>query len=509
MRSTSTDASSSGPAGSTRQMDRSLAVGVAWTASAKWSSQFISWASFLVVTRLLAPSDMGLVGMAVLLCGLLQVVTDAFGTAVATLRHLTGEQLAQLNTVALLSGFLGCLISCSLAIPLGWFFRSPHLPLVVIVLSTTFVIVGFQTVPYGLLYRDMRFRLLSYFAAIQSVTQALTTLALAWLGFRYWALALGNVVGATVLAGLQISWRPCRFARPRFDSMKEALTFSRHIMVSSVSWYGYSNADFLVAGRVLGQSALGAYTLAWNLATIPLEKVTAIVSNVAYAYFSAAQNDIVALRRYLRILTEGLSLITFPATIGMALVAGDFVHLFLGTKWQSAIVPLEILASYASFRCIVTLLPSILNVTGEPRFVMRNTQAALVLMPVAFYLGSRWGLAGIAYGWVLAYPIVAIALYRRTFRRIQMPWRDYLEAIRPAVSSSLVMVAAVEILKRALAPGFPLIVHFATEVLTGGSAYILALMVFHRERLSVFWNFLKTLRDPVRVNTSAGEKFPV
>jgi PST family polysaccharide transporter len=481
------------------QLDQSLATGLAWTAAAKWLSQIISWVSFVVVARLLAPSDFGLVGMAVLLSGLLQVVTDALGTAVATIRDLSADQLAQLNTVALMAGFAGCLITWGLAVPLGRFFGSPHLPLVVIVMSTTFLASGFQTVPYSLLYKDMRFRLLSVVAAIQSVVQALTTLALAWLGFRYWALVLGNVVGATVLAGLRVSCRPYHFGTPRFGSIKSALIFSQHIMVSSLSWYGYSNADFLVAGRVLGQSALGAYTLAWNLATIPLEKVTAVVSNVAYAYFSAVQDDSVALRRYLRILTEALSLITFPATIGIALVAHDFVRLFLGAKWQGAIVPLEILAVYASFRCIVTLLPSILNVTGESRFVMRITQGALILMPTAFYLGSRWGPAGIACAWVFAYPVIAIVLYWRTFRRITMSWRDYLGAIRPALTGSLVMVAAVEVLKHILPPSFPLSFCFACEVLTGVAACILGLMVFHRDRLSVFLNFVRTLRAPVRV----------
>jgi teichuronic acid exporter len=484
----------------TSDLDRSLAVGIAWTAAAKWSSQLISWTSFVIVTRLLAPSDFGLVGMAALCCGLLQLVTDAFGTAVITHRDLTGEQVAQLNTVALVSGLLACLISCGLAIPLGHFFRSPHLPLIVVVMSAMFVVSGLRTVPCSLLYRDMRFRLLSILEAVQTVAQALTMLVFAWLGFRYWALVLGSFAGAATLAALQISWRPCRFATPRFSSIKNALTFSRNIMVSNLSWYGYSNADFLVAGRVLGQAALGTYTLAWSLATIPLEKVTAIVTNVSYAYFSAAQNDTAALRRYLRILTEGVSIVTFPATLGMGLVAGDFVRLVLGAKWQGAIAPLEILAFYASFRCIVALLPSILNVAGESRFVMRTTQAALILMPIAFYVGSRWGPAGIAYGWVLAYPVIVLCLYRRTLRKINMPWRDYLGAIRPALISSLIMVAAVEILKHTFVSSAPLSFRFGLEVLAGGAAYVLTLTVFHRDRVFVFWNFVRALRDPLRVN---------
>jgi O-antigen/teichoic acid export membrane protein len=482
------------------ELDRSLATGIAWSAGAKWSSQLISWASFVVVTRLLAPSDFGLVGMALLYCGLLQVVTDALGTAVTTLRDLTGEQLAQLNTLAAMSGFLGFLISCGFAIPLGFFFKSPRLPLVIVVMSTVFLISGFRTVPYSLLYRDMRIRLLSILEAVQMIAQALTMLTLAWLGFGYWTLVLGNLAGAAVLAALQISRRPYCFAWPKFSGLKNALTFSRHITVSSLSWYGYSNADFLVAGRVLGQAALGAYTLAWTLATIPLEKVTNIVTSVSYAYFSAAQNDSATLRRYLRILTEGLSIIIFPATLGLGLVATDFVHVVLGINWGSAILPLEVLAVLSAFRSLVPLLSSILNVTGESRFAMRTMQAALILMPTAFYAGSRWGPTGIAFGWVIAYPVIALSLYRRTFRKIDMPLRDYLGSVRPALMGCVVMAAAIEILKHSLTSSFPLSVRLGLEVLAGGATYILTLTMFYGERFFVFWNFVKTLRNPVRVS---------
>jgi PST family polysaccharide transporter len=474
-----------------------LVEGIAWSAGAKWSSQLISWLSLIAVTRLLAPSDFGLVGMALLYCGLLQVITDAFGTAVTTLRDLTDEQLAQMNSIAVMSGVLACLLSCAFAIPLGHFFRSPNLPLVIVVSSTACVISALRTVPYSLLYRDMRFKLLSIQVAVQTIAQALSMFLFAWLGFGYWALVIGNLVSVAVLAALQISSQPYRFAWPRFSAMKNALIFSRHIMVSSLSWYGFTNADFLVAGRVLGQAALGTYTLAWTLATIPLEKITAVVLNVSYSYFSSAQNDNAALRRYLRILTEALAIVTFPATIGLALVAGDFIPLVLGSKWQSAIAPLEILAFYASFRCIVALLPSILNVTGGSHFVMRTSQAGLILMPAAFYLGSKWGPAGIAYGWVFAYPVIALCIYRRVFRRIEMPLWDYLEAIRPAVTGCVAMSAAVEILKHALPPGFSMLIRFGLEVVAGGGAYCFILMVLHRDRFSAFWNFARELRSPM------------
>ena len=471
------------------EVDRSLASGIAWTAAAKWSSQLISWACFLVVARILVPSDFGLVGMATIFTGLLQVAADAFVTAVTTIHNLTAEQLAQLNTVATLSGFLIFLLSSGIAVPLGHFFRSPRLPLVVVVASTVFLVSGLRTVPYSLLYRDMRFRLLSVFDAVQAVTQALSMLAMAWFGFSYWTLIIGNIIGALTLAALQISWRPYRFASPRLSSIKEALTFSRRVMAANISWYGYSNADFLIAGRMLGQTALGVYTLAWSLAMIPLEKVTVIIGNVSFPFFSAAQNDHAALRRHLRILSEGLSLVIFPATIGLALVAGDLVPFLLGKKWEAIIAPLGILAFLAAFRSLATLLPPILNVTGEARFVMWVMQSALIILPLAFYFGSRWGPVGIAYGWIIAYPAVAICLYQRTFRKIEMSLRDYIGAVRPALTGTFVMIVIVEMLKHFLLSDFQLPVRLAIEVLVGASAFILPLFLFHHDRLRVFWNF--------------------
>ena len=64
---------------------------------------------------------------------------------------------------------------------------------------------------------------------------------------------------------------------------------------------------------------------------------------------------------------------------------------------------------------------------------------------------------------------------------------------------TLIMVAVVEILKRTLVSSAPLSIRFSLEVLAGGAAYVLTLTVFHRDRFFVFWNFVRALRDPLRV----------
>jgi O-antigen/teichoic acid export membrane protein len=478
------------------KLDKHLAGGIAWSAGAKWSSQILSWASTLVVARLLLPSDFGLVGMAAVYLSLMQNFTEfGFGSAVITLRDLTDDQIAQINAFSVFSGAAGFLISCVAAIPLGWFFRSMQLPAVIVVMSTGFVMSGFRTVPYSLLQRNLSFKLLSIIETVAALAQALGTLILALFGLGYWALILGNIIGAAASTGLNISRCPCGFALPRLRSIGHALKFSWQVLVTRLAWNFYSDADFLVAGRVLGAAPLGAYTLAWNLATLPMEKVSTLLGRVTPALFSAVQTEPAALRRYLRNLTEALALITLPATLGLALTAREFVTLVLGKKWLGVIAPLELLAFYAAFRSIATLLWPILTALRETRFTMWDNLAGAVLLPSAFYAGSRWGTAGIAWAWIVAYPIIAIPLYARTFRRVGMSAREYLGAVRPALNGSIAMTVAVCVLKWVLPPTWPLYVCLVVEVLTGAATYVLVIVAFHRARLRAFKNVALRLRS--------------
>ena len=344
---------------STDSLDRSLVRGLAWTSAAKWGSQVLLWASTLIVARLLTPQDYGLVGMASIYLGLVTMLSEfGLGTTVMALRDLTEEQVAQLHGFALLFGLGSFALSCLMAWPLGAFFHSAELPAVVVVMSVTFIIASFRIVPSALLRRELRFRDLAVIDTVGALVLAVAMIAFAWLGFRYWTLVIGGLLSAG-LSTIQTLWlQRQRMARPRAATLQHAdMTFSWRILASRLSWYAYSNADFLVAGRILGKAALGVYEFAWTLANIPIEKITVLIGQVAFPIFAAVQHEPAEMRRYLLRLTEGLALLTFPASFGMALVAPDFVAIFLGSKWSGAIVPLQLLAVLVGFRSVVPLLP--------------------------------------------------------------------------------------------------------------------------------------------------------
>jgi PST family polysaccharide transporter len=477
-------------------LDRSLVRGVAWTAAAKWASQALSWLSWLIVARLLAPEDYGLVGMAAIYLGMITLLSEfGLGTAVLAVRDLSDHQLTQLNSVAVVVGVASLLASGAAAIPLGHFFRAPQLPLVVVAMSTTFVIAAFKTVPLALLQRDLRFKALALIDLGQAAILAVTMIGLAAAGFRYWTLVGGAVLGAVVSTAAVLRLRRLPFGRPRIGSLKPAITLSSNVLIARLCWYVSANADFLVAGRFLGKAALGFYTVGWTMASVPVDRIAALIGQVTPPFFSAVQTDLAAMRRYLLRITEGIALITFPVSLGLALVAHDFVLVVLGPKWEPTIGPLQVLAAYAAFRSVTPLLPQVLQITRDAEFEMWRMVVAAVVMPAGFYLGAqRWGTVGLAVAWVLVDPLLAVPLYRRVFSKLALPLREYVVALWPGVSATALMAGVVlgvqALSPTAWSPGLRL----ATRIAAGAVSYGLACAVLHRDRLAAFRALVRSAR---------------
>ena len=465
-------------------LDRTLARAIAWTSAGKWSTQVLTWASTLVAARLLAPSDYGLMGMATMYLGLINLISEfGLGQSVITLRHLSTRQVAQINSLAVGFGAALFLFSATLAKFVGQFFRAPQLPVVILVMSIGFLIAGFQVVPDALLQRELRFKRIASFDTVRALVAASTTVLLAWRGFGYWSLAFGSLSGTVVYATLTLISCRHSFAWPNLRETRSALGFSADILGSRVAWYSYSNSDFLVAGRLLGEASLGAYTMAWTIASTPVEKITNMVMKVTPAFFAAVQNDKEQLRRYLIVLTEGLSLLCFPACVGLAMVADQFVRAVMGPKWVPAIMPLRLLALYAALRSITTLLPVLLNAIQRSRFVMLNTFVAAVVFPASFWLVARWGTTGISATWIILYPCITAPLIWKTLVELDLSVWKYIAATMPAIRACLVMIIVVGTIRLTVPSHWSALIGLLVSTVGGASAYTAFILLTQRERL--------------------------
>ena len=466
--------------------DRALVQGIAWSAASKWITQIVSWGSTIVVARLLSPSDYGLVGMAALYLGLVALVSEfGIGSAIVTLRDLSEDAIAQLNTVSVMIGLVIFAVSCAAARPLSVFFRTPALVPVVLTLSISFIVGSFKSVPNALLQREFKFRTLAAIDGGRAVFAAMLAVTLAIAGLHYWTLVLSEVAGVALATVATVAVARFRFAVPRLATIQTAVTFSRRVLLGRMSWFVYSNADFLVAGRVLGRSALGAYDFAWTLTNIPVEKLTSLVSNVAPTVFASVQNDDGALRRSVLAVTEGISIVAFPISIGLALVSADLIAGVFGAKWAGAVVPLRLLAIYTAMRSVMPILPTALTVRGKTRFLMYHGIVSAIVFPSAFFAASRFGTAGIAGVWVILYPISCVPLVYLTCKLITTG-RGYWAALRPATVATVVMAAVVYLAGRVMAGWLTPLPRVVIEAAIGATVYAGAVLAIFPARIAAF-----------------------
>jgi O-antigen/teichoic acid export membrane protein len=484
-------------------LDLSMVESVAWTGAARSAMQALSWLATIVVARLLAPSDYGLMSMAALQIGALRIFSEfGISSTVIVLRELSARSLAQLNGLAMLAGGLACGVSLLFAPLAARFFQSPRLMPVIMASSVGFVLLAPRIVPAALLRRELQFKRLAVIDASGAAVQTLTTVAGVLLGFGVWALVAGPLASqafSSIAIGTQ---RRVRFERPRREGLQAAMTFTRHQLTSSMLWYGYSSADFLTAGKVLGERALGIYYLAWNLSKAIPEKLTGLIVTVMPSYLSAVQDDDAALRRYLLKLTEVISLVAFPALVGVALVAGSIEADVLGQRWAGIAGPLRILALHSVLTSIAPLPGRVLTVRRETRFLLRmDVLLAATLIP-GFLIGSRWGVIGIAIAWILIFPIFQAAILGRTCRVISLPLRGYLDSLSPAASMTTVMALVVAGVLSATS-GLPGLARLATAIVAGIATYVSAGLLLHRARLRLLLRALRDRRNPSPLPPSA------
>jgi teichuronic acid exporter len=472
----------------TRGLDRSLARGIAWIGGVRWLSMLGSWCATLVVARLVTPTDYGLFAMAMVYIGFVELVNElGLNVALVQRRELSEDQIAQLGGMAVLAGIGFCALSVGVSGLVAGFFGEPVVGRMIGVLSFSFVARSVQVVPRALLARALDFRRLAWISAVESWSWSLVALAGAAVGLGYWAFVTGVVVSGVVATAVLLRWRPHRIAWPRDVHAIAGVTgLGWLVVIAQVCWFVYDHADLTLVGRWLGKAALGGYAKASDVADVPVDRISSLVGQVTPGVFAAAQSDVVILRRYLLGLSEGLALVTFPMSLGLALVADVFVLAVLGEGWRSAIVPLRLLGLLGGLRSILNVLPQMLIATGHAKL---NAQCNVIMaagLTVALYIGTHWGLTGVSIAWLVGYPVFAIpTFFRRTLRILDISAREYLRILWPATSAAAGVAVAVLALRAMTPPTWSPQLRLVLYVVAGATTYLGILFTAHGSRMKI------------------------
>lgn len=456
---------------------------IKWSASTKLLGQIITWGTTIYVIRLLRPEDYGLMALAFLFINFLLMLKElGLGAVLVQKEELEDQLVRKVFGFLLSANFLLFLVLLLLAPIIADFFDEPRLILLVRVLSLQFLIMAFEIVPMALLERELNLRKKSLAQLFGQIVGGVVSLSFALAGYGVWSLVYGALADSLVRTiGMNIAYPFLKLPIFSFKGMKESISFGGFVTGERVMWYLYNQADILIIGKLLGKDLLGIYSVAMHLSSLIMHKTGEVIYTVSFPAFSKVQRDKKKVGEYFLKAVRILGILVFPIFFGMSAIAQEIVTVLLGEKWIETIIVLEILCLVMPLRMISNLLPPMLQGIGKPNLSLYNLTIAIIVMPIAFIVGSHWGLIGVSLSWVIAFPFVLLIMLRKSLWMIELRVVDVVTVTIGPFIISAIMLFAIHYVKNHFLHELAPILNLFLLILFGAIIYSSLLLLTNRK----------------------------
>jgi PST family polysaccharide transporter len=467
-----------------RQVLQKTVRGIFWTFIAYGLSKGIVLVTTSILARLLSKDDFGLVALALVAINYLAVVKDlGLGIALVQRRENINQAANTVFTLNLIFGIILSAVLIPLAPLIAIYFKNPMLTSVLRWLGVSFFISALGSVHVVWLMRELDYRRKLIPDIGSAVIKGIVSIGLALGGYGVWALVIGQLSGAlssVILFWIIVPWRPCFMLDQKI--IGSLLTFGFSIITSDILNVSIDSLSYIIIGRLYGAVQLGIYSLAYRLPEMLLIGNLWVMAGVAFPAFANIQQDPDNLRRGFLGSIRLVAWFAVPICLGLIIAASPIILVVFGDQWVDAIPILRILALYALVVSIGYHVGDVYKAIGRPDISLNMTFLTLILIGLSLLVGSRFGLAGIAWSYVVSIFIEkAISLIIAT-RFIKTSLTEIFAQLIPSIKSGTAM-AAVTLSVLYLTTNLTPFAQLALLVLSGTASYIGILWWVERENI--------------------------
>jgi O-antigen/teichoic acid export membrane protein len=440
------DSAQAGPAGpqgpqAPKGLTKRALDAMFWTFGGTGVQAVIQLLVLMALGRLLTPAEFGIMGAAVIVIALSQIVSQVgVGPAIIQRRQL---DTSHIRTAFTISGLLGLVLGAAVwlsAPALAAFFRIPAVEPVFRAVALLFPLDSLNTVGKSLLTRQLRFRL---FVALDVgsyiLGYACVGVLLAWLGYGVWALVAANLSQVTLrtLAMYVATRHP---VRPSLNlrASRDLLSFGFGHSLGQVGIVLSQQGDNLVVGRWLGPEALGFYGRAYNLMVMPATAFGKIVNRVLFPVMAQVQDEPHRLGGGYERAIAIVALVSLPVSACLWIVAPEFILVILGPAWGEVVLPFRLFTISLLFRMSSKISDACTKAAGAVyvRALLQGGYAVMVV--VGALIGQRWGVGGVAVAVSIAMCVNWLAMAALSKSVTDVSWSRFARAHLPGALFALV-----------------------------------------------------------------------
>lgn len=421
-----------------KSLGEKLKRGVFWQYTQTAFVTGFNFAAGIILARLLDPVDFGVFAVVSAFTSLL-LLQVTFGWPAALLRAKELEEPLLSTVFWIMEGAALLLMLLVLAGSrwLGSFYDDHRFTTVMILVCVNFFIMPFNTINGSILRWKMRYDLVSRISMVVVVISTSVSILLAFLGFGVYSLVYSGILSSFFLTTFMAFFAPWK---PQFvlswQSVRSLFNFSWRLHLNNTLNMVSNLIDNMLIGKLVGIRPLGIYVKALSLGRMP---VYLLGGNLYQMFFTALcrlrdnRSDSVAMFQKM---IASLTLAIFLPLVVLFLVGEGFIVNLYGVKWVDAVLPMRVMI-IGSFANVISMTCGAF--CDAQNLVKRETKVQCInvlLTVLAVFIGSRWGLVGVASGISIKAFILLILMGNILNKGINLRWYDLWHPVWPNICAT-------------------------------------------------------------------------
>jgi len=373
----------------------------------------------VILARILTPSQFGVYGIALLVLGFLEILTET-GINVVLIQE-EGKTDKYISTAWIVSVFRGILISLiilALAPFIATFFDSPNAFNLIRFASLIPFVRGFINPSIVKFQKELQFNKEFWFRFLLFFVDTAFAISLGIITKSEYAFIWGMFIAAIIEVSISFFIvKPVPKVEFDFTKVKKVIARGKWITFAGIFEYLFQHLDDIVVGRLLGTAPLGLYQQAYRVSTLPISEVGEVFNKVTFPTYTKISEDRERLKKAFLKVTSVISLLVIPFGLVLFFFAKEVVLILLGNNWLGAVGALKVLTIFG-------ILKAISN-SAYPLFLSAKRQEIITLITLVGILGlaiplipliNRFGIVGAGYatiiGTLVGIPIGIYFLFR-------------------------------------------------------------------------------------------------
>lgn len=463
-----------------------------WRFAERSGAQIVSFIVSIVLARILAPEDYGMIALVTVFTAILQVFVDSgLGTALIQKKEaddLDFSSVFYFNFIVCIVLYVGMFIAAPY---IALFYEDSSLTSVIRILSLTLVISGIKGIQQAYVSRNMLFKRFFFSTIGGTLFSAILGIVMACAGHGVWALVaqqLSNAAIDTLILWGTVKWRPQKMFS--WKRLKSLLAFGWKLLVSALLDTAYNNLRNLIIGKMYSSTDLAFYNQGDKFPKVVVTNINTSIDSVLLPTMSSVQDNRERVKQMTRRAIKTSTYVMAPFMMGLAFCAEPIVKLVLTDKWLPCVPFLRIFCITYMFWPVHTANLNAINAMGRSDWFLR-LEIVKKIMGIMLLLSTMWfGVMAMAYSLLLSSVLSQII---NSWPNRKLLDYGYLEQVRdfaPGVLLAIAMGACVYFL------GFiplPTIVTLLFQIIIGAIIYIGVSVILRLEEFEYLLDTIKSI----------------